>query len=130
MRPYGSTIPQYVVKVLDAATEESSTYQRFQDNPSPLSHALPFEIIPSEPRLLVMPFVWSLGMVEYRNKPTSFFLDLFHHLIEVCHLRMSLVLILRFDADVRTRVQGIEYLHRLRIVRLVCRPAAHNNRSH
>ena len=76
-----------------------------------------------------MPFVWSLGMVEYRNKPTSFFLDLFHQIIEVRHFRVSLVLILRFDADVRTRVQGIEYLHRLRIVHLVCRPAAHNNRS-
>ncbi|PIL34806.1 hypothetical protein GSI_02593 [Ganoderma sinense ZZ0214-1] len=105
MKPWGnifhtahqhdSTIPQYVVKVLDSETEEGPINERLQADLSSPNHSLPSEIIPSEPRLLVMPFVGSLGGLLYRNRPASFFLDLFHQIIE-----------------------GVEYLHRLQIAHL------------
>ncbi|PIL34773.1 hypothetical protein GSI_02560 [Ganoderma sinense ZZ0214-1] len=94
-RPYDAYIPQYVVKVLDPATEECSINQRLQHNLSSPNHGLPCEIIPSEPRLLVMPYVGSLGLMDFKNRPTSFFLDVYHQIIE-----------------------GVEYLHRLRIAHL------------
>ncbi|PIL34808.1 hypothetical protein GSI_02595 [Ganoderma sinense ZZ0214-1] len=94
-RPRGSTIPQYVVKVLDPATEEGAISERLQDHPSSPNHGIPSEIIPSEPRLLVMPFVGSLSLLDYIGRPNSFFLDLFHQIIE-----------------------GVEYLHRLQIAHL------------
>nr|VWO95360.1 Uncharacterized protein [Ganoderma boninense] len=94
-RPYKSTVPQYVVKVLHPHTEECSINQRVQAHPSSANHGLPSEIIPSEPRLLLMPFVDNLGGLEYRNRPASFFVDIFHQLIE-----------------------GVEYLHQLQIAHL------------
>ncbi|KAM5541274.1 hypothetical protein V8D89_005203 [Ganoderma adspersum] len=95
-RPIGSTIPQYVVKVLDSATEEGSISERLQENSSsPANHGIPSEIIPSEPRLLVMPFVGPLDLFDYRNRPDSFFLDLYHQIIE-----------------------GVDYMHRLHIAHL------------
>ncbi|KAM5541233.1 hypothetical protein V8D89_005162 [Ganoderma adspersum] len=94
-RPFGSTTPQYVVKVLDPATEEDSIAERLQENPSSPNHGIPSEIIPSEPRLLVMPLVGSIGCLDYRKCPASFLLDLFHQIIE-----------------------GVEYLHRLQIAHL------------
>ncbi|KAI1783322.1 hypothetical protein LXA43DRAFT_1047241 [Ganoderma leucocontextum] len=92
---HGSTTPQYVVKVLDPATEEGSICERLQENLSSPNHGLPSEIIPSEPRLLVMPFSGDLGSILYTNRPQSFFLDIFYQIIE-----------------------GVEYLHRLRIAHL------------
>ncbi|KAM5540089.1 hypothetical protein V8D89_006229 [Ganoderma adspersum] len=94
-RPAGSTIPQYMVKVLDPATEEGLISERLQENLSSPNHGLPSEIIPSEPRLLVTPFIGDLYCIQYRNRPVSFFLDLFHQIIE-----------------------GVEYLHQLRIAHL------------
>ncbi|PIL34780.1 hypothetical protein GSI_02567 [Ganoderma sinense ZZ0214-1] len=94
-RPYGSTIPQYVVKVLDPTTEECSINERLQDDLSSPNHGLPCEIIPSEPRLLVMPFVGGLNSINYMNRPTSLFLDVYHQIIE-----------------------GVEHLHRLQIAHL------------
>ncbi|KAM5541232.1 hypothetical protein V8D89_005161 [Ganoderma adspersum] len=94
-RPIGSAIPQYVIKVLDPATEEGPISERLQDNPSSPNHGLPSEIIASEPRLLVMPFAGRLSSLGYKNRPTSFFLDVYHQIIE-----------------------GVEYLHRLRIAHL------------
>ncbi len=82
-RPTGSSIPQYVVKVLDPATEEGPIPERLQVNPSSPNHGLPSEIIPSEPRLLVMPFVGDMGCIEHKNRPASFFLDMFYQTIEV-----------------------------------------------
>ncbi|PIL34771.1 hypothetical protein GSI_02558 [Ganoderma sinense ZZ0214-1] len=113
-RPYGSTIPQFVVKVLDPATEESSINERLQDNPSPPNHGLPSEVISSEPRLLVMPYVDNLGMLVFVDRPTSFIIDIFHQIVEV------LLPLLRTDARALTsgRVQGVEYLHQLRIAHL------------
>ena len=72
-----------MVKVLDPATEESSISERLQSNLSSPNHGLPSEIIPSEPRLLVTPFIGDLYCIQYRNRPVSFFLDLFHQIIEV-----------------------------------------------
>ncbi|PIL34767.1 hypothetical protein GSI_02554 [Ganoderma sinense ZZ0214-1] len=94
-RPRGSTIPQYVVKVLDPATEEGPISERLQVHPSSPNHGIPSEIIPSEPRLLVMPFVGYIDMLGHRNRPSSFHLDIFHQIIE-----------------------GVEYLHRLQIAHL------------
>ncbi|PIL34768.1 hypothetical protein GSI_02555 [Ganoderma sinense ZZ0214-1] len=94
-RPYGSTIQQYVVKVLDPTTEECSINERLQNNLSSPNHGLPCEVIPSEPRLLVMPFVGGLNSINYMNRPTSFFLDVYYQIIE-----------------------GVEYLHRLQIAHL------------
>ncbi|KAM5541273.1 hypothetical protein V8D89_005202 [Ganoderma adspersum] len=91
----GSAIPQYVIKVLDSATEEGAISERLQEHPLSPNHGLPAEIIPSEPRLLVMPFVGRLSSVDYKNRPSSFFLDLFYQIIE-----------------------GVEYMHRLQIAHL------------
>ncbi|PIL34781.1 hypothetical protein GSI_02568 [Ganoderma sinense ZZ0214-1] len=102
-RPRGSTIPKYVVKVLDPATEEGSISERLQVHPSSPNHGIPSEIIPSEPRLLVMPFVGYIDMLGHRNRPSSFHLDIFHQIIEVL---------------TPTRAQGVEYLHKLQIAHL------------
>ncbi|KAM5541246.1 hypothetical protein V8D89_005175 [Ganoderma adspersum] len=74
----------------------NSIIERLQDHPASSSNpVLPSEIIPSEPRLLVMPFVGDLGWIHYQGVPTSFYLNIFHQVVE-----------------------GVEYLHRLRIAHL------------
>lgn len=72
-----------MVKVLDPATEEGAIAERLQKNLWSPNPGLPSEIIPSEPRLLVMPFVGDLGWIDYRHVPTSFYLDIFYQVIEV-----------------------------------------------
>ena len=79
-----------MVKVLDPATEEGSISERLQDNLASPNHGLPSEVISSEPRLLVTPFIGDLDCIEYSNRTASFFLDLFHQIIEV---RRSLLLV-------------------------------------
>ncbi|PIL34799.1 hypothetical protein GSI_02586 [Ganoderma sinense ZZ0214-1] len=95
VRPYGSTIALHIVKVLDPATEEGPICERLQSDLSSPNHGLPSEIIPSEPRLLVMPLVGHIECIDYRNRTAGFFLDLFHQIIE-----------------------GVDYLHRLQIAHL------------
>ena len=94
--------------------------ERLQDHPSSPNHGLPSEIIPSEPRLLVMPFVGGLGALEYKMRPISFFMDIFYQIIEVSpRFRTSNTSALMLTLG---PAQGVEYMHRLQIAHLVSPP--------
>ena len=67
-----------------------------------------------------MPFVGGLGALEYKMRPSSFFLDIFYQIIEVNpRFRTS-----NTSALILTSrpVQGVEYMHRLQIAHLVSPP--------
>nr|VWO97432.1 Glucoamylase (EC (1,4-alpha-D-glucan glucohydrolase) (Glucan 1,4-alpha-glucosidase) [Ganoderma boninense] len=83
------------IKVLDPDTEEGAISECLQHHSASPNHGLPAEIIPSEPRLLVMPFAGPLDMLDYRNLPDSSILDIFHQIIK-----------------------GVEYMHKLNIAHL------------
>ncbi|KAI9069811.1 hypothetical protein FKP32DRAFT_1586611 [Trametes sanguinea] len=89
--------PQYVVKVLDTSTEEQEIYERLWRAPSPHNHTIPGEITPAEAGhpLLITPLLSScLCTIALEPQPSDT-LGLFVQLLE-----------------------GIEYMHTLRIAHL------------
>ncbi|KAI0363818.1 hypothetical protein BV20DRAFT_1006793 [Pilatotrama ljubarskyi] len=88
-------VPVYAVKILEAEHEEAHIYERLRGDPKPQNHTIPFEIVHSEPELLIMPCLTHMSSLPSDDWPLSAFFALFLQIVE-----------------------GVEYLHNQRIAHL------------
>ncbi|KAM5541292.1 hypothetical protein V8D89_005221 [Ganoderma adspersum] len=95
----GLNRPQFVIKLLNPATEEAAIVDRLQHDTSTRNHLVPCEIIRSDRTLLVMPYVPRVDQPIRREKDPlkrlRVLLKVFHQIAE-----------------------GVEHLHSLRIAHI------------
>ncbi|TBU26185.1 hypothetical protein BD311DRAFT_849966 [Dichomitus squalens] len=82
--------PHIVVKILSPESQEADISERLQADIRSPNHAIPSEVIPSEPPLLLMPCLSPLNCVGLRTKPLSFVLYFFSQIVEgLQHLHLQ-----------------------------------------